>query len=158
MKGGELSEFDEFFRTCLPSLTRTLASLSDDNRVVEDVAQEALLIARHRWADVGSYDKPEAWVLKVALRRLRRWQHRHRHETSLDFVPGVDHLAQVDESEALRAALRRLSPRHAEVLALQLLGYSISEMSAVLVITESTVRTHLTRGRAELRKILGDNR
>lgn len=151
-------DFAEFFRTCLPSVSRTLAALTGDTRVVEDVAQEALLIARHRWTDLQTYDKPEAWVLKVALRRLRRWQHRHRNETELVAAPGIDHIAQVDEADALRSALRQLSPRHAEVLALQLLGYSISEMSSVLVITESTVRTHLTRGRAELRKILGDNR
>ncbi len=151
-------DFDGFFRTCLPSVTRTLAALTDDTRVVDDVAQEALLIARHRWADICAFDKPEAWVLKVALRRLRRWQHQHRRETELVAVPDVDHIARVDEADALHAALRQLSPRHSEVLALQLLGYSIGEISSVLVITEATVRTHLTRGRAELRKILGDNR
>ena len=148
--------FAEFFRTCLPVVTRTLTALSGDTRVVEDVAQDALLIARHRWHDIHAYDKPEAWVLKVAIRLMRRWQQRHQLETPLVAVPAVDALEQVHEAEALHSALRRLSPRHREVVALHhLLGYPVSEIASVLIISEATVRTHLTRGRAELRRILG---
>jgi RNA polymerase sigma-70 factor, ECF subfamily len=146
--------FAEFFRTCLPVVTRTLTSLTGDTRVVEDVAQDALLIARHRWDDIHAYDKPEAWVLKVAIRLMRRSQQRYQHETPLVEVPDV--AEQVHEVEAVRSALRELSPRHREVVALHhLLGYSVSEIASVLVVGESTVRTHLTRGRAELRRILG---
>ena len=146
--------FAEFFRTCLPVVTRTLTSLTGDTRVVEDVAQDALLIARHRWHDIHAYDKPEAWVLKVAIRLMRRSQQRYQHETPLVEVPDV--AEQVHEVEAVRSALRELSPRHREVVALHhLLGYSVSEIASVLVVGESTVRTHLTRGRAELRRILG---
>ncbi|MCP2243678.1 sigma-70 family RNA polymerase sigma factor [Lentzea aerocolonigenes] len=146
--------FAEFFRTCLPVVTRTLTSLTGDTRVVEDVAQDALLIARHRWDDIHAYDKPEAWVLKVAIRLMRRAQQRYQHETPMVEVPDV--AEQVHEVEAVRSALRELSPRHREVVALHhLLGYSVSEIASVLVVGESTVRTHLTRGRAELRRILG---
>lgn len=146
--------FAEFFRTCLPVVTRTLTSLTGDTRVVEDVAQDALLIARHRWDDIHAYDKPEAWVLKVAIRLMRRSQQRYQHETPVVEVPDV--AEQVHEVEAVRSALRKLSPRHREVVALHhLLGYSVSEIASVLVVGESTVRTHLTRGRAELRRILG---
>ena len=151
--------FAEFFRTCLPVVTRTLTALSGDTRVVEDIAQDALLIARHRWRDIHAYDKPEAWVLKVAIRLMRRWQHRHLHETPLASVPDVvvpDVVVSVHDVEAVHSAVRQLSPRHREAVALHhLLGYSVSEIAAVLVVSESTVRTHLTRGRAELRRILG---
>lgn len=148
--------FAEFFRTCLPVVTRTLTALNGDTRVVDDVAQDAMVIARHRWSDVHAYDKPEAWVLKVAIRLMRRWQQRHQHETTLVSVPVVDAVERVDEVEALHSALRELSPRHREVVALHhLLGYSVTEIASVLMVGESTVRTHLTRGRAELRRILG---
>lgn len=146
--------FAEFFRACLPVVTRTLTALTGDTRVVEDIAQDALLIARHRWDDIHSYDKPEAWVLKVAIRLMRRWQQRHLHETPLVSVPDV--ADQVHDVEAVHSAVRQLSPRHREAVALHhLLGYSVSEIAVVLVVSESTVRTHLTRGRAELRRILG---
>ncbi|GAB2834074.1 RNA polymerase sigma factor [Lentzea nigeriaca] len=148
--------FAEFFRTCLPVVTRTLTALNGDTRVVEDIAQDALVIAQHRWADVHAYDKPEAWVLKVAIRLMRRWQQRHQHETPLGSMPAVDAVEHVQEVEALHSALRQLSPRHREAVALHhLLGYPVSEIAAVLMVGESTVRTHLTRGRAELRRILG---
>ncbi|MCG8921449.1 RNA polymerase sigma factor [Lentzea sp. CC55] len=146
--------FAEFFRRCLPVVTRTLTALNGDTRVVEDIAQDALVIAQHRWHDVHAYDKPEAWVLKVAIRLMRRWQQRHELETPLVEVPDV--VQQVHDVEALHSALRELSPRHREAVALHhLLGYSVSEIAAALVVGESTVRTHLTRGRAELRRILG---
>lgn len=135
-------------------LTRTLTALSGDTRVVEDIAQDALLIAQHRWDDIHTYDKPEAWVLKVAIRLLRRWEHKHSRETPLAEVP--EGVQPAHDVEALHSALRELSPRHRETVALHhLLGYSVSEIAAVLVVGESTVRTHLTRGRAELRRILG---
>ncbi|MEU0881988.1 sigma-70 family RNA polymerase sigma factor [Lentzea sp. NPDC005914] len=146
--------FAEFFRTCLPVLTRTLTALTGDTRVVEDVAQDALVIARHRWHDIHAYDKPEAWVLKVAIRLMRRWQQRQQHETPLLAV--VDVVEQVHEVEAVHSALRELTPRHREVVALHhLLGYPVSEIASVLMVSESTVRTHLSRGRDELRRILG---
>ncbi|MDT7781995.1 MAG: hypothetical protein QOF58_414 [Pseudonocardiales bacterium] len=146
--------FAEFFRTCLPMVTRTLTALNGDTRVVDDIAQDALVIARRRWHDIHSYDKPEAWVLKVAIRLMRRWQQRHQLETPL--VAVVDVVEQVHEVEAVHTALRSLSPRHREAVALHhLLGYPVSEIASVLLVSESTVRTHLTRGRAELRRILG---
>jgi len=146
--------FAEFFRTCLPVLTRTLTALTGDTRAVEDVAQDALLIARHRWHDIHAYDKPEAWVLKVAIRLMRRWQQRQQHETPLLAV--VDVVEQVHEVEAVHSALRELTPRHREAVALHhLLGYPVSEIASVLMVSESTVRTHLSRGRDELRRILG---
>ncbi len=146
--------FAEFFRACLPVVTRTLTALTGDTRAVEDVAQDALVIARHRWHDISSYDKPEAWVLKVAIRLMRRWQQRQERETPLVVAPDV--AEQVHEVELVHAALRELSPRHREVVALHhLLGYSVSEIASVLVVGESTVRTHLSRGRDELRRILG---
>ena len=121
--------FAEFFRTCLPVVTRTLTSLTGDTRVVEDVAQDALVIARHRWHDIHAYDKPEAWVLKVAIRLMRRWQQRYAQETPLAEVPEV--VQPVHEVEALHSALRELSPRHRETVALHhLLGYSVSEIAA----------------------------
>ncbi|USX51197.1 sigma-70 family RNA polymerase sigma factor [Lentzea sp. HUAS12] len=146
--------FAEFFRECRPVLTRTLTALSGDTRVVEDIAQDALLIAQHRWGDIHAYDKPEAWVLKVAIRLLRRWEQKYARETPLAEVP--EGVQPAHDVEALHSALRELSPRHRETVALHhLLGYSVSEIAAVLVVGESTVRTHLTRGRAELRRILG---
>ncbi|MDX8031089.1 sigma-70 family RNA polymerase sigma factor [Lentzea sp. BCCO 10_0856] len=146
--------FAEFFRTCLPVVTRTLTALTGDTRVVDDVAQDALVIAQHRWGDIHAYDKPEAWVLKVAIRLMRRWQQKYQHETPLVSMPEV--VERVREVEALHSAVRQLSPRHREAVALHhLLGYSVSEIASVLVVSESTVRTHLSRGRAELRRILG---
>jgi RNA polymerase sigma-70 factor (ECF subfamily) len=71
-------------------------------------------------------------------------------------LAAVDVVEQVHEVEAVHSALRELTPRHREVVALHhLLGYPVSEIASVLMVSESTVRTHLSRGRDELRRILG---
>ena len=58
--------FAEFFRTCLPVVTRTLTALTGDTRAVEDIAQDALVIARHRWHDIRAYDKVYEHILMMS--------------------------------------------------------------------------------------------
>jgi RNA polymerase sigma-70 factor (ECF subfamily) len=152
--------FTEFFQRCQPLVIRTLLKLTDDTRVVDDVSMDALLSASRRWDVIGSYDKPEAWVLKVALRMLRRWQSRNSRETALN----VDHDARATDDpiaryivrDAVHNAIRMLPPRRAEVVVLHhLLGFPITEVAEVLGMKPATARSNLCLARADLKKILG---
>jgi Zn-dependent protease with chaperone function len=79
--------FAEFYqRTFAEVLSATLMA-SGHRGDAEDAVQEAYIIALRRWAEVGEYDAPEAWVLKVALRRFWRSQRRHRHAEQLAVTP-----------------------------------------------------------------------
>jgi RNA polymerase sigma-70 factor (ECF subfamily) len=70
--------FLSFYQRQRPSLTAAFRQMTDDTRYIDDAVQEALLIARRKWPQISTYDKPGAWVAKVALRLLRRWQHHDR--------------------------------------------------------------------------------
>src|SRR5687767_2494117 len=50
----------------------------------EDLAQEALLVARQRWDVVRTLDRPEAWVRRVALRMGARKARRERDRVVLE--------------------------------------------------------------------------
>jgi len=43
-----------------------------------DIAQEALLVARDRWVEVQGLEQPVAWVIRVALRMATRRAQRER--------------------------------------------------------------------------------
>jgi RNA polymerase sigma-70 factor, ECF subfamily len=71
----EPMDFAQFCVLTRPRICAVLRSMSGGGgQYVEDVVQEALMIARHRWEDVALYERPDAWVIKVALRLMRRWQ------------------------------------------------------------------------------------
>lgn len=74
--------------------------------------------------------------------------------------PAADPAAQVVRAEAtarLVDALRRLPPRQRELLHLVFYqDLSIAEASDVLGVSVGTARTHYERGKARLRRLLGE--
>jgi RNA polymerase sigma factor (sigma-70 family) len=120
----------------------------------EDAAVEALARAHLHWSRVGALPWREAWVLRVASREALR---------QLPRTPGtVPTPAAGDEAEsvalrqALVAALRRLPKRQREAVALRYLAdLSESDVGLALGIGQGTVKTHLHRGLAALRILMG---
>jgi RNA polymerase sigma-70 factor (ECF subfamily) len=155
------SRFALFYTQCFPKVSAALAVIAGDTRTVEDAAQEAFVLALHKWAKLATYDKPEAWVLKVALQKLRRLQ-RLRPEQSLevsdvDTRSGLiaDHADHVVLRDELHAAIRALPRRQAEVITLHdLCGYPAGDVGSILHIDDSTVRVHLARARQQLHRLL----
>lgn len=148
--------FGDFFRRSHHRICRTLLTLGGDARNVEDITQEAFILARHRWAELRDYQKPEAWVMKVALQLLRRWRTRERR---VDTEPTNESVAVFDQPADgvwdIYQAILRLPRRRAEAIVLRLLGYSVVESAAILAIQPGTVKTHLCLARRDLRMLLG---
>ncbi|WP_269086751.1 RNA polymerase sigma factor [Actinosynnema sp. ALI-1.44] len=157
---GPESRFEEFYTRCFPSVSRTLAVLTGDTRTADDCAQEAFLLAKHRWNELATYDKPEAWVVKVALRKLRRDQRPREQPLDVSDLDTIrtrinDHAEDIVLRDELYAAVRSLPQRRAEVVALHDLGgHSISEVASILHIADSTVRSHLTHAHQHLHRLL----
>ena len=59
--------FEDFFRDEYPRLVPMLHVLTGDRHRAEDLAQEALLRAQRDWRRISAYDRPGAWVRRVAL-------------------------------------------------------------------------------------------
>lgn len=166
-----LASFPAFYGYWVPRLTAYLRSQTTDGRWVEDVAQETMLAARGRWDDLLTYDKPGAWLFKVATTMLRRWQAKAREQcTSLD-----DMLTRGDGGQAalisgegaygtgsgaddridLMNAIRALPRRQREALALHdLLGFPHAEVGEILGFSEGCAKTHVHRARRRLEELL----
>ena len=157
-------DYLDFYRRERPRLCATLSLLTTDTRYLDDAAQDALLIARHHWEKIRHYDKPEAWLLKVALRILRRWQARdyqrlrplHEADNSED-THAAEVYALSDDYRDLIDAVRSLPPRQRECIVLHYLrDLPVAQVADILGVAEGTVKAQLSVGRARLEHLLAD--
>jgi RNA polymerase sigma factor (sigma-70 family) len=149
-----------FFSHWWPRLLRFLISQASNPSVAEDVASDTFMYALERWDLVVTLERPDSWLFKVAVRRLRRQEalactqssltdNLARTEGDLRTVPSpnewvADHLDLI-------AALRRLPRRQSEVVALRWLQeFTMEETAECLGISVDTVRRELSRARKEL--------
>ena len=137
-------------------MTRTVYLIVHDSPRAEDITQEAFLQLLRNWARISDYERPDAWVRRVAIRLAVRGLKRDelwRSVRSL-FVP-QERAADTDPDVA--EAIGQL-PR-AQRAAIVLYYYEdqpVAEIASVLGCSESTVRVHLHRGRQRLAHLLGE--
>lgn len=147
--------FDGFYRANYASVVRLAYSLCGSMQIAEELAQEAFVTAHQRWERLHGFDRPDLWVRRVVINRSISYRRREATERrALEQLhdrepPGTVDLP-IGDAE-LWAALRELSPRQAEALALFYVeDQPISEVAKILGLGEETVKTHLKRGRAAL--------
>ena len=150
------SAYSAFFRANFAGVTRTVYLIVHDSPRAEDITQEAFLQLLRNWARISDYERPDAWVRRVAIRLAVRGLKRDelwRSVRSL-FVP-QERAADTDPDVA--EAIGQL-PR-AQRAAIVLYYYEdqpVAEIASVLGCSESTVRVHLHRGRQRLAHLLGE--
>lgn len=161
-----VSGYEAFFRLEYPRLVALLVAVTGSRPVAEELAQEALLRAHVRWDRIVRYDRPGAWVRRVALNLASH--HRRRRRTEQRTVERLrrqpaEPYAYADGDGGARtgddfwALVRRLPPRQAAAVALHHLeDRPVAEVAAILGCAEGTAKAHLHRGRAALARFLDD--
>jgi len=130
-----------------------------------DVTAETFLVAWRRLSHVPGGDATRPWLYAVARRQLanqrrgdlrrRRLGDRLRRDLAT-VVPDVSD--QVVQDHVVDAAMARLSARDEEVLQLHLWeGLESREIGEVLGLPATVVRPRLSRARARLRDLLGND-
>lgn len=113
----------------------------------EDVAQEALLVARQRWDDVQGLDVPGAWVRRVALRMGARRARREHGRAGLEAIAEPPHHAPPPDLD-LVAAILGLPDRHAAAVRLHHLeDRPVAEVAEMLGCTQGAAKVLLLRAR-----------
>lgn len=136
-----------------------------DRAEAEDILQLAYLKVLDGRAKFEQRSSFRTWLFGVirrtALEQSRRsWTQALRlgawwRERDQDGESPEDHVARGDLAGRLEGALRRLSPRQAEVLHLVFYqDLTIQEAADVVGLPVGTARTHYERGKARLRTIL----
>jgi RNA polymerase sigma-70 factor (ECF subfamily) len=144
--------FAQFYAVRFSRIATQIYAYLGDHAEAQDIAQEAFIRALARWKTVGTYADPAAWVRRVAWNlatsRLRRVQvamrHLARQRDEPEPGPSPDRVALIH-------ALAKLPPKHRLAVVLHHLGHlSTAEIAEQQGVAEGTVRSWLSRGRAQL--------
>jgi RNA polymerase sigma-70 factor (ECF subfamily) len=131
-----------------------------------DVVAETFLVAWRRSRDLPPDDEIKLWLYGVARRVLanhhrggrRRDRLGERLRQRLTTAVTVDPGFEVPQRLAVQAALDRLGDKDREILMLTVWeGLQPREVAEVMRVSAAAVRTRLSRARARMRDLLGDD-
>jgi len=155
----EQAEFAEFFQASWEPCLRAVMAVVGRSQLAEDQVAEAFARAWVSWQKVRRHPAPRAWVVRTALNTGASWWRKRSRELPL----AAHDLTTPDGlggglDAALLTALGRLPTRQREVIALRIfLDLDTDTIARQLGIEAGTVRTHLSRGVAALRRELMTN-
>ena len=144
--------FAAFYRQELPRLV-TLAAAISGTAAAEEIAQEALLRAHRAWGRIAGYDKPGAWVRRVAVNLAT--SDRRRRGAEARALARIAQRRPIDtpaaEVDGFWRLVRQLPPRQAAAVALHYLeDLSIADIAVALDCAEGTAKAHLHKARHTL--------
>lgn len=157
MDGSE--DFDAFYTATARRAVHHVYALCGDLAEAQDVVQEAYARAWQRWPTLREYEDPEGWVRTVAWRlsanrwrSMRRWLAARARLGRPAPVPGPtpDRVALLDALRQLPEAQRRVVVLH------HLQDMSVADIAHHTGMPAGTVKVYLSRGRAALAVLLGD--
>jgi RNA polymerase sigma-70 factor (ECF subfamily) len=133
--------------------------LTGSATTAEDIAQEAMTVIYRRWSRVSVMDSPGGYLRKTVANMAASGVRRRVAEAKAVLRLGSQRapLPELPESdEQFWAAVRRLPTRQAQAAALRYIyDCPVSEVAAVMTISEGAAKAHLFRGRQALARTLG---
>jgi len=157
VRTSEQREYDWYYRACFAPVARTVFLIVHDRAHAEDIAQEALYRMLKHWRTVSTYERPEAWVrrvaIRIAVREVQRGAARPAKERLARPPAEYDAVPDPDIADAVAA----LAPmQRAAVVLFYWEERPVSEIAETLEVSESTVKQHLFRARHRLAELLGE--
>ena len=156
MRTVEQHEYDGYFRACFPPVARTVFLIVHDHELAEDVTQEALYRLLRHWRTVSEYERPEAWVRRVAIRIAVRELQRRAVGASKERLAQPVICDELPDPDVARAVADLAPMQRAAVVLFYWEDRSVHEIAEVLAVSESTVKQHLFRARHRLAAMLGE--
>lgn len=135
---------------------------SGDHADADDLVQEVFLRVYRDLPSLRNADRYLPWLRQVATNVCRMWLRREsKAPTPLDMAPepedpsAQDRLRRCEVSQLVREVLGQISQRSREVLALRYLAdCSEAEISDILSLPPSTVKSRLHEGRKQAKRFL----
>jgi len=159
---GDPDAFGALFKRHSARLWAVALRITCDPDDAADALQDAMISAFRRAGDFRGESAVTTWlhriVVNASLDLLRRRSARSvGWSGDPDDLPvpeprqGVDGAASADSRLDVDAALRILPPpQRAALVLVDMLGYSVADTSAILGVSEGTVKSRCARGRAKL--------
>jgi RNA polymerase sigma-70 factor (ECF subfamily) len=177
LKEGDAAAFDTLVTRYTPDIYALLLRLTENVEEAQDLTQETFLRALKAVKNFRGDADLKTWLYRIAINesrnRFRWWKRRSRNLTvSLDaenefseksLSETISGDSENPEEETLRRerqtflrkALRKLSVNFREAIILRdIEGLTYEEVAAALETNVGTVKSRISRGREELRKML----
>jgi RNA polymerase sigma factor (sigma-70 family) len=149
-------EFAWLFRAEFTSVARTVFLIVHDRGRAEDIAQDAFMKALQNWRTVSGYERPGAWVRRVAIRLAVRHAKRERLRPFLERDSTGPAYEQLPDPDVARAVATLAPMQRAAVVLYYWDDRPVAEIARVLQVSESTVKQHLHRARKRLVDLLSE--
>jgi RNA polymerase sigma factor (sigma-70 family) len=145
-----VAQLDALYRVEYAAMVRLAYTLLGSNAEAEEIVQDGLIEVYRRWHEIR---KPGAYLRCAVVSRCRSALQRRRLRPS---YPQEEPTVSAEASE-LWDVLSRLSDEQRIVVVLRYYGgYAASDVSEMLEMPAATVRSHLRRGLATLKKELAE--
>ena len=150
----EKPDFDSLFAVEYPAVLRTVYLVCRDLQQAQDVTQDAFVELLRHWGKINGYDRPGAWVRRVAIRKLARsrWRESRRREAEVAWEPPVQ--LEPADLDLLRVVGQLTLRQPAAVVYFYYEDRSLQEVADLLGCSTSTAGVHLHRARAKLGSLL----
>lgn len=149
-------EFAWLFRTEYEAVVRTVYLILHDRERARDITQDAFIELLTRWKKISRYERPDAWVRRVAIRMAIRFLNRERRRPWLERELDPSSLPRPADVDLLRA-IERLTPVQRGVIVLFYFeDRPLAEVSDILGVTPGVAKVSLYRARRHLAAILGE--
>lgn len=153
------AEYDAFIREHQRAILNYLWRMTGDEQSAYDLTQEVFVRAWRHFAKLRGYERPSAWLFRVATNLALTSLAAHKTPlTSVDALsdeqsPVVSDPAwRVAERDHVRLALDGLPPQRRAALTLrEVYGLSCAEVARALGISEAAARMTLSRAREQFR-------
>lgn len=150
------NRLEETVKTYENALYRTALAILGDAQEAQDAVQDAFLRYLEKAPDFDSPEHEKAWLLRVTVNgcksRLRSpW--RRRRSPLLESFPA----ATAEEQGVMEAVQALPAKDRAAIHLFYYEGYQAAEIAAMTGEAEGTVRSRLSRARAKLRRLLGED-
>jgi RNA polymerase sigma factor (sigma-70 family) len=131
-----------------------------DRYLAQDIVQDVLLRAQHRWSRIAAMDAPYLYVKRMVTNEYLSWRRRRAARdiassaSTLDTLtpPVSDPAIRHAERDAMRARIAVLPRKQRAALVLRYYDDCTDvEIATVLRCTEGTVRSHISRALKTLR-------
>ena len=147
--------FDEIFVAEFAAVERTVFLIVRDREVAKEVTQDAFVALLKAWRTVSRYERPGAWVRRVAIRLAIRSLHRSAARSAAERrayeapIPAASR-----DLDVWRAVGTLPAQQRAAVALFYLEDRSVEEVADLLACSPRTARVHLFRGRQRLGELL----
>ena len=159
--------YDELIAPLEDRMMRSIWRIVRNADLAEDSLQDALAVIWKKRRRICGHPNPPALILKIclsaaydSLRKLQRTR-RHTDLSQLDVVPASTYhnadrdLEEKELEEQVQQAIRRLPRKRALAVMMRLINDEpFDAIAQAMDCSEVTVRIHISKGRAQLRKWL----